>query len=122
VAAEHRLDFVLREELLHRGDDLGDQLVPVLLAPGRPALLIGFEVHDDHHPVFDELPQEAGLGANVLNVVMPVIARLQRFAYGLIYAVPVRQSVEDEQDPLPRREGRLPRGVNMDFDFGVEGE
>jgi len=76
VAAEHRLHFVPGEKLLHRGNDLGNQLVTVFLAPGRPAPRVGFEIHDDNRAVLDKLPQEAGLSGDVLDVVMPVIARL----------------------------------------------
>ena len=110
VAAEHRLNFVLGEELLHCGNDLGDLLVPVLLSPGRPALATGFEIHHDDHALFEELAQEAGLGADVLNVVMPVIAGLHDFADGLVGGVAIGQGVEDEQNLLPSRKGGLRPG------------
>ena len=107
------------EPVDHFLEDRRDLSIPVLLPPGRPALEVVLEVGDDDFAVLDRRPEEPGLGSDVLDVVMPVIAGLDRLADGLLARVAVRQGVEDQQDGL-RGGGLGP--VDHDPDARIEPE
>ena len=100
VAAEHDAGARSIEALPHGVDDCGNPRVAMGSPPRRPALEVVFQVRDDELAIGDLLPQKRDLGADVLDVEMPVVAGLDRLADRLLDGVAVGQCVEDQQDRL----------------------
>ena len=70
------------------------------MQPLGPGMVVRFDVGDNHAFIFDCSSNKAGLGTNLLDVVMPVVAWLFPTAEGLLNGVPVRQCKKDESYSL----------------------
>src|SRR2546423_11016774 len=94
----------------------------MLFAPRGPALRGGFEINHRESPVRQEFAQEAGLGADMLDVEMPIIAGFDRLADSLFGRIAIGQRIKDEKHFFAGGEGSLRRRVDVNFDFGFERE
>src|SRR5581483_1382239 len=75
MTAERHPDFIVFESVFYGGDDLGDKLwlARVCLPPGGPAFLGRFQVNHHDAVILGQGPKKPRLGANVLNVKVPVV-------------------------------------------------
>src|SRR5437588_11464828 len=83
MTAQHQLGWLIVEALAHSGDDCRDGLVTMLLSPCRPSLLRRFQINDHDSALRQKLAHEPRLCADVLNVVMPIVARTTLSSHGL---------------------------------------
>ena len=103
VASEHNLLPIVREDVAHGVEQRGDAVVAIGASPRGPALERVLQIRDDDGLVREDIAEKPRLRADVLDVEMPVIARLYLFADGLLDGVAVGQCVENEEIGLVGR-------------------
>ena len=104
-------------EILNDGGNAGVVGI-VLAAPRRPGFFGAFKVSDDDLDLAGLFTEPAGLGADVLDVEMPVVAGIHFVTEGLFDGVSVGERVEDEANGLVRLKGI--GGVDHDANAGVD--
>ena len=116
VAGEHNLLPIIREDAAHGVEQRGNVVVAIRATPRGPAFQRVLQIRDDDGLIRQRRAKKTRLCADMLDVEMPVIARLHLFADGLLNGVAVGHREEDEEEwlhvrtsphpvPLPFRRG-----------------